>query len=66
MLMSVSPVTRLQEAFLMQHFYTEDAAEESRKYRMEKDLPASPRKKHADRQRNTPPAPLRQKNLRNL
>jgi hypothetical protein len=45
MLMSVSPVTRLQEAFLMQHFYTEDAAEESRKYRMGKDLPSSPRKK---------------------
>ncbi|MCI9266025.1 MAG: hypothetical protein HFJ61_04795 [Akkermansia muciniphila] len=44
MLMSVSPVTRLQEAFLMQHFYTEDAAEESRKYRMGKDLPSSPRK----------------------
>ena len=42
--MSVSPVTRLQEAFLMQHFYTEDAAEESRKYRMGKDLPSSPRK----------------------
>ncbi|HBI13428.1 MAG TPA: hypothetical protein DDX86_07235, partial [Akkermansia sp.] len=29
----------------MQHFYTEDAAEESRKYRMGKDLPSSSRKK---------------------
>jgi len=55
MLISVSPVTRLQEAFLMQLFYTEDAAEESRKYRMGKDLPAFSGKERAARQRETPP-----------